>query len=197
MARANYKKEKLSDRLRVRGRKQAEQADRYAFFFNELPYDVPCLSLEDLHRLVRERWLSRWDADLEQERSLRRKGRPKSTRESELEELKLRDAEEYRTGLELPDLTDEHNVGLLRQWENADPAYLNILRFIRICGECPDLMHITRSGRDGVKKGISKEGEWTGGGQEGCHVASEEGAMTVGVSRVGSCILAMDEIPLS
>lgn len=48
---------------------------------------------------MRERWLTRWDADLEQERSLRRKGRPKSMRESELEELKLREAEEYRTGL--------------------------------------------------------------------------------------------------
>lgn len=102
---------------------------------------------------------------------------------------------------ELPDLTDEHNVALLRQWENADPTYLNILRFIRICGEYPDLLHITRSGRDGVKKGILKEGEWSGGGEDGYRVASasasEEGVTTtVGVPRVGSCMLAMDDIPV-
>jgi hypothetical protein len=86
---------------------------------------------------------------------------------------------------ELPDLTDEHNVGLIRQWENADPTFLNILRFIRICGEYPDVMQITRPGRDGVKKGISKAGE----------LLVEMEAASPRVGQVGSRMLAMDEIP--
>ena len=82
-------------------------------------------------------------------------------------------------------MTDEHNVGLFRQWENADPTFLNILRFVRICGDYPDVMHITRPGRDGVNKGISKAGEW---------LVEMEGA-SPRVGRVGSDMLAMDEIP--
>ena len=82
-------------------------------------------------------------------------------------------------------MTDEHNVGLIRQWENADPTFLNILRFIRICGDYPDVMHVTRPGRDGVKRDNSKAGEWL--------VEMEDGSPRVG--RVGSGMLAMDEIP--
>ena len=37
--------------------------------------------------------------ELEQERTARRKGRPKSTKELKLEEIKLHEAEEYRTGM--------------------------------------------------------------------------------------------------
>lgn len=94
-------------------------------------------------------------------------------------------------------MTDEHNVALFRQWENADPTYLNILGFIRICGEYPDLKDITRSGRDGVKRGILKAGEWPVEADRMDLAASEEGATPVSVSRVGGCILAMDEIPTS
>jgi Translation machinery-associated protein 16 len=104
---------------------------------------------------------------------------------------------------ELPDLTDEHNVGLLRQWENADPTYLHILRFIRICGEFPDVVHITRPGRDGVKKGDSKGGVSPAEVDEMDVTSSpsspssslEEEAEATEVPRVGSYMLAMDEIP--
>lgn len=55
--------------------------------------------MPELHELVADVWLTRHDAELEEERAARRKGRPKSTKECKLEELKLREAEEYRTGL--------------------------------------------------------------------------------------------------
>ena len=57
------------------------------------------LTLPELHELVTDVWLTRHDAELEEERAARRKGRPKSTKECKLEETKLREAEEYRTGL--------------------------------------------------------------------------------------------------
>lgn len=57
------------------------------------------LTLPELHELVSDVWLTRHDAELEEERTARRKGRPKSTKEQKLEEGKLREAEEYRTGM--------------------------------------------------------------------------------------------------
>ena len=43
--------------------------------------------------------MKRFDEDLEEERKSRRKGRPKSTREIKIEELKLQEGELYRTGM--------------------------------------------------------------------------------------------------
>ena len=57
------------------------------------------MTLPELHELVADAWLTRNDAELEEEQAARRKGRPKSTKERKLEELKLREAEEYRTGM--------------------------------------------------------------------------------------------------
>lgn len=57
------------------------------------------LPLEGLHAIVRDVWLKRFDEDLEEERKSRRKGRPKSTREQKIEELKLQEGELYRTGM--------------------------------------------------------------------------------------------------
>jgi translation machinery-associated protein 16 len=88
-------------------------ADFYGFFFHSIPEPheddeddgsgggsgVLTLTLSELHELVANVWLTRHDAELEEERTARRKGRPKSTREQKLEEIKLREAEEYRTGM--------------------------------------------------------------------------------------------------
>ena len=71
--------------------------DVLGFFYLTLPPEGE-LSLDELHLIVREIWLPRHDKDLETERTNRRKGRPKSTREMQIEELKIREAEEYRTG---------------------------------------------------------------------------------------------------
>ena len=55
--------------------------------------------MEELHFVVRDIWLPRFDQDLEAEKASRRKGRPKSTKELKLEEIKLLEGEEYRTGM--------------------------------------------------------------------------------------------------
>lgn len=57
------------------------------------------MSLAMLHDIVRDVWLKRHDAALQAERSARRKSRPKSARQMMLEEVVLREAEDYRTGL--------------------------------------------------------------------------------------------------
>jgi translation machinery-associated protein 16 len=72
--------------------------DVYGFFFHAMP-ESGVLTLEELHAIVKDVWLTRHDHELEEEKATRRKGRPKSTKEAKLEEIKLREAEEYRTGM--------------------------------------------------------------------------------------------------
>jgi translation machinery-associated protein 16 len=75
-------------------------ADFYGFFFHAIPEErATVLTLPELHELVSDVWLTRHDAELEEERAARRKGRPKSTKEEKLEQVKLLEAEEYRTGM--------------------------------------------------------------------------------------------------
>lgn len=72
--------------------------DFYGFFFHALP-EEGALTLPELHTLIRDVWLTRHDQELQQGRAVRRKGRPKSVREEKLEDIKLIEAEQYRTGI--------------------------------------------------------------------------------------------------
>jgi translation machinery-associated protein 16 len=74
-------------------------ADTFVFFHHAIPPEAAAVTLATLHDIVRDVWLKRHDAALEAERSARRKGRPKSARQMMLEEIILREAEDYRTGL--------------------------------------------------------------------------------------------------
>ena len=64
-----------------------------------MPPDTTALTLDELHAIVRDIWLARFDVELEEERKSRRKGRPKSAKEMKLEVMKTSAEEEYRTGL--------------------------------------------------------------------------------------------------
>ena len=161
-------------------------ADRYAFFLHALPPDVESLSLSELHDLVRDVWLTRHDLALQEEQASRRKGRPKSAKEDKLEEAKRRDAEEYATGLELPDLTDAGTVRLFREWEDGDVSYLSILRLIRINGAHPDVIHVARVGCGKVVETLDRQPE-----DREMEVEKQE---ALRVSRPGSTMLSMDEI---
>ena len=121
LVRSHIRKSKLENLARKRSHRQASQGagvflllggsvgigvadltvvflvDILGFFYLALPPEGE-LSLDELHLIVRDIWLPRHDKDLEQERAKRRKGRPKSTKEMQMEELKIREAEEYRTG---------------------------------------------------------------------------------------------------
>ncbi|PVG03121.1 hypothetical protein CPB86DRAFT_667025, partial [Serendipita vermifera] len=147
MEREALRKAKLMNKTVKRGKKQMAVADRYAFFLHAIPPEKSSFTLPEVHELIQDVWLTRSDPLLKQEQASRRKGRPKSAKEDQLEEAKRQDAEEYRTGFELPDLTDEQTVKLFRQWDGVDVTYLRILRIIRICGDFPDTVHVSRVGR--------------------------------------------------
>ena len=144
--------------------------DVLGFFYCAIPPEGELL-LDELHLIIRDIWLTRHDKDLEQERAKRRKGRPKSTKEIQVEELKVREAEEYRTGLgsslfntsanlsepqlisflflvlEVPDLTREVNVDLFRGWDQKEVGYLQMLRYIRISSTDPEKTTVSRPGQ--------------------------------------------------
>jgi translation machinery-associated protein 16 len=120
-----------------------------------------------LHDIVRDIWLKRHDVALQAEQSARRKGRPKSARQMMLEEIILREAEDYRTGLgvicsltthslinkisihptEVPDITHPLNVALFRRWGQTGVGYIDLLRFIRIKSEDPTSVVVSRPGK--------------------------------------------------
>ncbi|KAG2048089.1 hypothetical protein BDR06DRAFT_963188, partial [Suillus hirtellus] len=97
--------------------------DVYEFFYHVI-HPEGTHSLEELHSIISNVWLTRHDDELEQERAARPKGRQKSTKELKLDEIKLRISEQYRTGMS--------TVKLFRKWDQTEVAYIQLLRFIRI-----------------------------------------------------------------
>ncbi|KAG8214994.1 hypothetical protein J3R82DRAFT_8398 [Butyriboletus roseoflavus] len=146
LARTRLRKSTLAEATVKRSKKYAAQVDVYGFFYHALP-PVGVLALEELHTVVRDVWLTRHDNELEQERAARRKGRPKSTKETKLEEIKVRETEEYRTGIEVPDLTHDPTVQLFRRWDQKEIAYVHMLRFIRISSSDPGVAVVSKPGK--------------------------------------------------
>jgi len=130
-----------------------------------MPPEEGVLTLAELHDIVKNIWLTRHDIDLQAEQAARRKGRPKSAKELKLEEIKLREAEEYRTGMgqtpliplslihvlmysvEVVDLTHAPTVELFRKWDQKEFAYIQMLRFIRISSSNPITFTISKPGK--------------------------------------------------
>ncbi|KDQ61442.1 hypothetical protein JAAARDRAFT_123877 [Jaapia argillacea MUCL 33604] len=189
LSRTQLRKTKLSEASTKRARKHSSQADIHGFFYHAMP-DEGLLTLEDLHSLMGI-WVTRHDLELEAERSARRKGRPKSTKEQRLEEMKLQDLEKYRTGIEIPDLTHEGNVKLFRDWDQKELAFLQLLRFIRISSEIPELAILTRRGKhpsllssSGVETEVQEQG------MDG--IESTEMILQEPPSRFASTMMTMD-----
>ncbi|KAH6915865.1 hypothetical protein BKA70DRAFT_1216178 [Coprinopsis sp. MPI-PUGE-AT-0042] len=146
LVRKSIRKERLQNQASKRKEKHGVEADFYGFFYHALPEDG-VLSLEELHGVVRDVWLARHDQDLEEERAARRKGRAKSTRETQLEDTKLLESELYRTGIEVIDLTHGPTVDLFRRWDQKEVAYIDLLRFIRIFRDEPSRFVVSKPGK--------------------------------------------------
>ena len=194
--------------------------DLYSFFYAAIPTEG-VLTLQDLHTIIQEVWLPRYDAELEEERAQRRKGRPKSTREQKIEELKLRESEEYRTGIgasqcsiaaymaaecrclrptEVIDLTEPANVALFRQWDQKEPAFIKQLRFIRISSTAPDVYVVARYGSHPslpkAPKAATEALEKPPAPNNDVAMDEDEAPLLLEpTSRFSSTITGMDEIP--
>jgi len=147
LARTQLRKSKLTEASSKRHKKFSSQIDVYGFFYHAMPPEGGALTLEELHDVIKGIWLTRHDIELEAEQAARRKGRPKSAKEMKLEEIKLREAEEYRTGMEVVDLTHAPTVELFRRWDQREFAYIQMLRFIRISSSSPTDFVVSKPGK--------------------------------------------------
>lgn len=89
--------------------------------------------LNAFHDFINTFYLGRHDSELDELRAAQRLGRPKSKHLMELEEAVEKEKREYYEGIIVPDLMNETNVSLLRQWK-GDPQALHLFRFVRVCG---------------------------------------------------------------
>ncbi|KAJ6581422.1 translation machinery-associated protein 16, partial [Mycena capillaripes] len=156
LARNALRKGKLGNLRTKRTKKVSSLLELYAFFHAALPPapepdagadagadPTEVLALPELHAIARA-WVARNDGALAEEQAARRKGRPKSAREVRIEELRLREQETYRTGMELPDLTDAPTLARFRKWDVTSIGYAHLLRFVRISSALPEVLVLSR-----------------------------------------------------
>ncbi|CAL1714655.1 unnamed protein product [Somion occarium] len=124
LVRTQLRKGKLADLAKARNQKHHKQVDLYGFFYHAIPPEGT-LTLEDVHTIIHDIWLPRFDSELEAERAARRKGRPKK----------------------VIDLTHPLNVDLFRQWDQKEAPFIEQLRFIRISSAAPDVAQVSRPGK--------------------------------------------------
>ncbi|MCJ1294284.1 hypothetical protein MMC34_005842 [Xylographa carneopallida] len=78
-----------------------------------------------------QRYLERDDDELAKLEDERRPGRPRSTREDLLKQRKAMDEREYDGGFWMPDMMEEANLKILREW-NSEWTQLGTLKYVRI-----------------------------------------------------------------
>ncbi|KII87422.1 hypothetical protein PLICRDRAFT_142685 [Plicaturopsis crispa FD-325 SS-3] len=188
IARSQLRKGKLVGQASKRGKRDHSQVDKYGFFYHAMPPEG-LMTLEDMHSLIKDIWLTRHDDELEEERAARRKGRPKSTAEVKLEERKLIESEEYRTGMEVIDLTHAANVELFRRWDQREAPYVAQLRHIRLSGLAPHAGIVTRPGKHPSLLPASDGDQEMDTSEENIEVETPFG---VPLSQLGSTMLTMD-----
>lgn len=77
------------------------------------------------------RYLGRHDEEIEQLKTERRPGRPSSNREDLLRQQLAIEDREHSTGFWLPDMEDNENLELLRNW-NGEWTSLGNFKYVRL-----------------------------------------------------------------
>ncbi|KAF7308610.1 hypothetical protein HMN09_00710300 [Mycena chlorophos] len=137
------RKDRLADLRSKAKSKTSTRLEFYAFIHARLGPESATLTLPEMHTILHA-WVSRHDAEISAEHAARRKGRPKSAKEVRLEEVRLREQENYKSGIEIPDLTDTETVAKFRQWDLKSLGYAHLLRFVRISTSNRDVAVLSR-----------------------------------------------------
>lgn len=90
---------------------------------------------------------------------------------------------------ELPDLTHERTVELFREW-NGDPAYLHLLRFIRISSTDPDAVVV-------VRHGLQERADKTSKGEGDENESMEVDSATASAPPANTTLSGLHDVPLS
>ena len=103
---------------------------RILFFQDFVPASLQPLTDADLHNVAKN-YLARDYPLLAELKAERRPGRPRSTKQTLLEQQQHQEQKEYETGLWVPDMRTESNLEKLRDWK-GEWVSLTHLTFVRI-----------------------------------------------------------------
>ncbi|KAI8098888.1 uncharacterized protein BX664DRAFT_319861 [Halteromyces radiatus] len=129
LSRIMMRKEKLTTRSTMTTKDLLAQ--RWMWFRFAMDDTLTCTTKDDMHDMI-SMYLERNDDELEKlqkDRQLTK--RPKSSREHLLEATITSEKDEYKSGMELPDLTNGKVVKLLREWD-GDTNSMTRIKTIRL-----------------------------------------------------------------
>ncbi|ORX58187.1 hypothetical protein DM01DRAFT_1302217 [Hesseltinella vesiculosa] len=128
LARIVMRKDKIGSKVNS---KKDNIANRWLWFRYSLDDGVAYTDEKGMHELV-QLYLKRHDDELAELRAQRQKTkRPKSQREHLLEATLTSEKDEYRSGMDLPDMTIRKSLEVLRQWD-GDSNGMDKIRTIRL-----------------------------------------------------------------
>ncbi|OAD05535.1 hypothetical protein MUCCIDRAFT_80621 [Mucor lusitanicus CBS 277.49] len=116
ISRVYQRKEKLA--VKEKNKANNPLGERWLWFRYAFEEDKSVATKPEMHELI-ELYLERHDDEineLEKDRSRGHK-KPKNARQQLLESIKAREASEYISGMELPDMTNGKTLKLLRDWD--------------------------------------------------------------------------------
>lgn len=116
---ATLRQAKLAKHKAVRTNAKEAEFVRYKYFREAVKLaGVESFSLEEIRNLI-EVYVERDRDELEKLKSERRPGRPASSRQDTLQRRMDLERNEFKTGYNLPDLTDKENVERLLKWDGG------------------------------------------------------------------------------
>lgn len=134
LARIDHRTEKLRAAKSERRKASGSKVDSHITLLLLLPPDLDYIpDLAYLHSFLQNSYLDRHTEQLNELLAQRRPNRPPSLRLVELQSKIEKEKLEYENGLEIPDLMNEVNVRLMREW-NGDSQALGMFRFVRLSG---------------------------------------------------------------
>lgn len=99
-----------------------------------IPQTLRCMRKVPNTVALFNRYISRFQPEIEQEQSERRKGRPPTKREETLTQKLDSEEREFSSGFWMPDLETEEQVKKLNMW-NGEWAGMSNLQYIRLTKE--------------------------------------------------------------
>ncbi|KAF2838620.1 hypothetical protein M501DRAFT_934552 [Patellaria atrata CBS 101060] len=130
LQRASQRDEKIAKLASAREKANRPHLQRISFLQDEALNHPEAFTSDEIKDIIQQ-YLKRNDAEIEALKAERRLGRPASNRQTLLEQQRALEQKEYVSGLWLPDLEDENNLNLLRNW-NGEWVHLSTMKYIRL-----------------------------------------------------------------
>lgn len=146
LQRIDHRTNKLQLAKKLRKKSTDNKTERILSLIILLPPDLRYVpDLAYLHSFIQSSFLERHSDELKEIESQHRPGRPTPMALIQLREKVARERTEYENGIDIPDLMNEANVKLLRDWQ-GDANALGLFRFVRISGNDKEQYTITQKG---------------------------------------------------